>query len=34
MTYEPTHSAQEQSLRVKEKVSFGFVGHHCRDITI
>jgi len=33
MTYEPMHSAQAQSLRVKEKISFGFVGHHCRDIT-
>ena len=27
------HSAQAQSVRVKEKISFGFVGHHCRDIT-
>ena len=30
--YESMHSAQEQSVRVKEKISFGFVGHHCRDI--
>jgi len=22
------HSAQAQSVRVKEKISFGFVGHH------
>jgi len=28
------HSAQAQSVRVTEKLSFGFVGHHCRDITI
>jgi len=28
MTYEPMHSAQAQSVRVKEKISFGFVGHH------
>jgi len=33
MTFEPMHSAQEQSVRVKEKTSFGFVGHHCCDIT-
>ena len=33
MTYEPLHSAQAQSVRVNEKISFGFVGHHCRDIT-
>jgi len=33
MTYEPMHSAQTQSVRVKEKISFGFVLHHCRDIT-
>ena len=33
MTYEPMHSAQAQSGRVTEKISFGFVGHHCRDIT-
>ena len=33
MTYEPMHSAQEQSVTVKEKISFRFVGHHCRDIT-
>jgi len=31
MTYEPMHSAQAQSGRVTEKISFGFVGHHCRD---
>jgi len=33
MTYEPMHSAQAQSVRVKEKISFGFVDHYCRDIT-
>jgi len=33
MTYEPMHSAQAQSVRVKEKISFEFVGNHCRDIT-
>jgi len=33
MTYEPMHSAQAQSVRVKEKISFGFVGHHYCDIT-
>jgi len=33
MTYEPMHSAQAQSVRGKEKISFGFVSHHCRDIT-
>jgi len=27
------HSAQAQSVRVKEKIAFGFVGHHCCDIT-
>jgi len=27
------HSAQAQSVRVKEQIYFGFVGHHCRDIT-
>jgi len=32
MTYEAMHSAQEQSVRFKEKLSFGFVGHHCCDI--
>jgi len=32
MTYEPKHSAQALSARVKEKTSFGFVGHHCCDI--
>jgi len=32
MTYELMHSAQAQRVRVKEK-SFGFVSHHCRDIT-
>jgi len=26
-------SAQAQSVRVKETISFGFVGHHSRDIT-
>jgi len=30
MTYELMHSAQAQIVRVKEKISFGFVGHHCR----
>jgi len=34
MTYEPMHSAQAQSGRVTKKISFGFVGHHCRDITL
>jgi len=33
MTIEPMHSAQAQSVRVKEKISFGFVGQLCRDIT-
>jgi len=33
MTYEPLHAAQAQSVRVNEKISFGFVGQHCRDIT-
>jgi len=33
MTYEPMHSAQAQSARDKKKMSFLFVGHHCRDIT-
>jgi len=33
MTCEPMHSAQAQSVRVTEKISFGFVGHHCRGIT-
>jgi len=33
MTYEAMHSTQAQSVRVKEKISFGFVGHHCREIT-
>jgi len=33
MTCEPMYSAQAQSARVKEKISFGFFGHHCRDIT-
>ena len=32
MIYEPLHSAKAQSVRVKEKISFGFVDH-CRDIT-
>jgi len=34
MTYEPMHSAQAQNVRVTEKISFGFVGHHCCGITI
>jgi len=34
MTYESMHSAQAQSVRVREKVSLGFVGHHCRNTTI
>jgi len=33
MTYEPIHSAQAQIVTVKENTSFGFVSHHCRDIT-
>jgi len=33
MTFEPMHSAQAQSVRVKEKISFGFVGRRCCDIT-
>jgi len=33
MAYEPMHSAQAQSVRAKEKISFGFVGHYCPDIT-
>jgi len=33
MNYGLMHSAQAQSVRIKEKISFGFVGHHCRDIT-
>jgi len=33
MTYEPMHSAQAQSVRVKEKISFGFVGRRCCDMT-
>jgi len=33
MTYEPMHSVQAQSVRVTEKIYFGFVGHHCRDST-
>jgi len=32
MTYEPMHSARSKSLRVTEKISFLFVGQHCRDI--
>ena len=32
MTYEPMHSAQAQIVTVKEIISFGCVGHHCRDI--
>jgi len=34
MAYEPMHSAQAQSVRVKEKIYFWFVSRHCRDITI
>jgi len=26
-------STSTKCIRVKEKISFGFVGHHCRDIT-
>jgi len=33
MTYEPMHSAQAHNVRVMEKISFEFVGRHCRDIT-
>jgi len=33
MTYEPMPSAHAQSVSVKEKISFGFVAHLCRDIT-
>jgi len=33
MTYKPMHSAQEQSVRVTEKISFGSLGHQCHDIT-
>jgi len=33
MTYEPMHSAQAQSIRVKEKIYFVFVGRRCCDIT-
>jgi len=33
MAYEPMHSAQAQNVRVTEKISFGLVGHHSRDIT-
>jgi len=33
MTYEPMRLAQAQRVRVKEKTSFGFIGHHCCDIT-
>jgi len=33
MSYEPMDSAQAQCVRVKENISFGLVGHHCRDIT-
>jgi len=32
MTFEPMHSAQAQGVRVRENISFGVVGHHCRDI--
>jgi len=32
--YRPQKSHISRSLiRVAEKISFGFVGHHCRDIT-
>jgi len=33
MTYEPMHSAQVQSVKVKEKIYFRFVGHHCCNVT-
>jgi len=33
MTYETMPSAQAQSVRVKEKIYFGFVGHLCCGIT-
>jgi len=33
ITYEPIHSAQAQSVRVMEKISFGFVGRRCCDIS-
>jgi len=33
MTCEAMYSAQAQSGKVTEKISFRFVGHHCRDIT-
>jgi len=33
MTDEPMHLAQAQSVRVKEKIYFGFVGHNCCGIT-
>jgi len=33
MTYRPMHSAQAQSVKCQGKISFGFVGHHCHDIT-
>jgi len=33
MTYKPMHSAKAQIVRVREKVSYGFVGQYCRDIT-
>jgi len=28
-----TDAFSTSSVSVKEKISFGFVGHHCRDIT-
>jgi len=28
MTYKPMHSAQAQSVRVKEKIFVGYVGYH------
>jgi len=33
MTYETMYSAQAQSVRVKDEISFGFVGRHCCGIT-
>jgi len=33
MTYEPMHSAEAQSVRVKEKIYFGFVGR-VRDFSV
>jgi len=31
--FELMHSAQAQSVRARENMSFLFVGHHCHDIT-